>query len=175
MKYNVFIIFILLPQLIYAQDCDSLSLEIKEYQLAYFHEAYSKTINDCYNRRNITGILKELCSHSQVGDTLFILEFHDRVLYAANYASLWNSRKPKEIFSYEFYLNGNREEISYDRGTEFSPAMLMACHKWDIDYLKRKGLEHIKHWTSRCEVLLTRVVKGPANVTIDCAVFYNFY
>jgi peptidoglycan/xylan/chitin deacetylase (PgdA/CDA1 family) len=175
MRYSIFVFFFVLSQVLNAQNCDSLSFEIKEHQLASFPEFYSKTINDCYNRRNATGILRELCSTSQIGDTIFVLELLDRVEYVFNYASLWNSKKPNEIFSYDIYRNGNNEEIYYSKGTEFPPKMLIACHRWDINYLKKMGLEHIKHWTSRTEVLLTRVIIGQTNAIIDCAVFYDFH
>lgn len=125
-------------------------------------------------RRNETGILRELCSTTQIGDTLFVLELHDRVEYAANYASMWNSKKPNEIFSYGIYPNGNNKKIYYKKGSSFPPKMLIACRKWDIDSLSCMGLEHIKHWTGRTEVVLTRVIIGQTNATIDCAVFYNF-
>lgn len=175
MKYIIFIVFFVTSQLMVAQNCDSLSYMIKEYQLTSFPNFYSKTIRDCYYRRNETGILRELCSTTQIGDTLFVLELHDRVEYAANYASMWNSKRPKEIFSYEIYPNGDNEKIYFEKGTLFPPKMLMACRQWDIDSLHRMGQEHIKHWTNRSEVILTRVVKDQVNVAIECTVFYNFY
>ena len=111
MRYSIIAVFIALSQLMDAQNCDSLSFEIKEYQLASFPNFYSKTINDCYYRRNETGILRELCSNSQIGDTLFVLELHDRVEYAANYASMWNSKRLNEIFSYEIHPYGDNYKI----------------------------------------------------------------
>lgn len=175
MKYCILVLFFALSQLTGANNCDSLSLEIKEHQLVSLPAFYYKTICDCYNRRNEAGILRELCSNSQIGDTLFVLELHDRVEYAANYASMWNSKRPNEIFSYEIYLNGDNEKIYFEKGTLFPPKMLMACRQWDIDSLHRMGQEHIKHWTNRSEVILTRVVKDQVNVAIECTVFYNFY
>lgn len=174
MKYCILVLFFTLSQLTGANNCDSLSLEIKEHQLVSLPAFYYKTICDCYNRRNEAGILRELCSNSQIGDTLFVLELHDRVEYAANYASMWNSKKPNEIFSYGIYPNGNNKKIYYKKGSSFPPKMLIACRKWDIDSLSCMGLEHIKHWTGRTEVVLTRVIIGQTNATIDCAVFYNF-
>lgn len=175
MKSRILVLILSLSQLVDAQNCDSLSLKIKEHQLVSYPDFYSKSIEDCYNRRNETGILRELCSSSQIGDTIFVLELHDRVSYAVNYTSLWNSKKPNEILSYEIHLNKNSKEFFYSKGTLFPQRMLIACRRWNINYLEASGIEHIRHWTGRAEVFLTRVIKGKTNAKIDCFVFYNFY
>lgn len=152
-----------------AVDADSLSLKIKNVQLNMFPN-YSRTICDNYNLRSCAGLLNIFCSTIQVGDTLYILELQDRLFYEANYTSIWKNHNIDSIFSYSIY-----KSIDTEKGSSYCEKMIKACISWDKDFLIRSGEEHIRHWTDRAEVILTRIIFITKNVyNIDCLVFFDF-
>jgi hypothetical protein len=155
-----------------AFNCDSLSLIIKEKQFLSFPLYYEKTISDNYTRRNKAGILKKIYSTIQEGDTIFILELQDRQDYISNYTSIWTKSKSDSIYSYTIY----NDIIYYQNGSEYPKSMIDACMDWNVDILRKAGEEHIRRWTDRAEVIITRIAFAAKDLlNIECFVFYDFY
>lgn len=154
-----------------AFNCDSLSLIIKDKQLSIFPYYYEKTICDNYIRRDNAGLLKKVCSAIQKGDTIYLLEMQDRLFYESNYASIWKKNNPDSIYSFNIY----NDVIHYEKGSLYPKSMIEASMDWDEEILIKAGELHIRRWTGRAEVILTRIVFVKKDLfDIDCLVFFNF-
>lgn len=171
MKFIILVLFLSHFNSCSAFNCDSLSLIIKDKQLSIFPYYYEKTICDNYIRRDNAGLLKKVCSAIQKGDTIYLLEMQDRLFYESNYASLWKKNNPDSIYSYSIY----NDIIHYEKGSLYPKSMIEASMDWDKEILIKAGELHIRRWTGRAEVILTRIVFVKKDLfDIDCLVFFNF-